>query len=116
MNPAMAAAWGAVALAFAGWMLPLEPSLLEEGYLIHFAQRMIDGEHLYRDLITYTGPLPFELLAALFRIFGEEIAVGRWAVAALHGWPRRRASTSRDARASAPSRTWPPPASRPRGA
>lgn len=85
MNALMAAAWGAVALALAGWMLPLEPSLLEEGYLIHFAQRMIDGEHLYRDLITYTGPLPFELLAALFRIFGEEIAVGRWAVGVLHG-------------------------------
>jgi len=64
-------------------MLPLEPSLLEEGYVVHFAQRIAAGEHLYRDLVTYTGPLPYEALALLFRAFGEEISVARGAVALL---------------------------------
>jgi len=64
-------------------MIPLEPDLLEEGMIVHFAQRMAHGEHLYRDLVFFSGPLPFELLSLLFRIFGEEIIVGRWAIVAL---------------------------------
>lgn len=64
-------------------MIPLEPDLLEEGMIVHFAQRMAHGEHLYRDLVFFSGPLPFELLSLLFRIFGEEIVVGRWAIVVL---------------------------------
>ena len=66
-------------------MIPLEPNLLEEGLILHVAQRMAAGEHLYRDVVSFTGPLPFELLAALFRAFGEEIVVARAAVVVLHG-------------------------------
>src|SRR5262245_46945335 len=76
------------ALAGAGACLSvarLEPNLVEEGLVLHFAERLLRGEHLYRDLVFFTGPLPFELLAALFRTFGAEIAVGRAAQAALHG-------------------------------
>ena len=65
------------ALAGAGTCLSvagLEPNLVEEGFVLHFAQRLARGEHLYRDLVFFTGPLPFELLGALFRAFGEEIA------------------------------------------
>jgi len=82
-----AAAWVQVALgaSVCALMTPLEPSLLEEGLLVHFAQRMGEGEHLYRDLVFFSGPLPFEALALLFRVFGEEIAVGRLALAGLSG-------------------------------
>jgi hypothetical protein len=59
--------------------------MVEEGLVVHVAQRLVRGEHLYRDVVFFTGPLPFELLGALFRAFGEEIAVGRVAQAATHG-------------------------------
>jgi len=66
-------------------MAPLEPNLLEEGLALHVAQRLAHGEHLYRDVMVFTGPLPFEALALLFRALGESIAVARGAVALLHG-------------------------------
>jgi len=47
---------GAVACAA---MIPLEPSLLEEGMILHVAQRLVAGELLFRDIASYTGPLPF---------------------------------------------------------
>jgi hypothetical protein len=62
----------------------LEPNLLEEGIELHVAQRLAQGERLYRDVIVFTGPLPFELLALLFRLFGEEVGVTRAAVIACH--------------------------------
>jgi hypothetical protein len=77
--------WVALGAATCALMTPLEPSLLEEGLLVHFAERMVAGEHLYRDLVFFSGPLPFEALALLFRWFGEEIAVGRMALAVLSG-------------------------------
>jgi hypothetical protein len=64
---------------------PFEPNLLEEGILLHIAQRIAHGEHLYRDVLAFTGPLPFQALALLFRVFGEEIWIGRTVVALLHG-------------------------------
>jgi hypothetical protein len=73
--------WGLVAAALAAAMAPLEPNLLEEGYLLHFAQRMVAGERLFTDLASFTGPLPFQLLAGLFRLFGEDVAVARGAIA-----------------------------------
>lgn len=75
-----AAAGAAAALATAG----LEPNLLEEGIVVHSAERMAEGEHLYRDIVFFTGPLPFELLAALFRIFGAKLLLARGAVVVLH--------------------------------
>ncbi len=78
-------AWAVLGAAFCISVGVLEPSLLEEGFIVHAAQRMIGGEHLYRDIVFFTGPFPFELLALLFRIFGEEISVARTAVALLHG-------------------------------
>jgi len=78
-------AWGVVGAAICGAMAPLEPNLLEEGLILHLAERMVGGERLYSELASFTGPLPFELLALLFRLFGEEIAVARAAVAVLAG-------------------------------
>jgi hypothetical protein len=75
-----------VAGAFAcGSMIPLEPNMLEEGLILEIAQRLIRGDRLYQDVVAFTGPLPFEALALLFRIFGEEIWVARTVVVALHG-------------------------------
>src|SRR5262245_4658497 len=86
---------GWTALATALWALcgaaaclsvaGLEPNLVEEGLVVHVAERLLRGEHLYRDVVFFTGPLPFELLGALFRLFGPELAVARAAQAAAHG-------------------------------
>lgn len=79
-----ASLWALLGAAACAAMIPLEPSLLEEGMMLHVAQRLVAGERLFRDIASYTGPLPFELLAGLFRLFGQEIAVGRMAVVVLH--------------------------------
>ena len=53
------------------------------GIVVHIAERMAAGEHLYRDVIVHTAPLPYELLALLFRGFGAEIEAARHAVIVL---------------------------------
>ena len=58
-------AWGIAAVVAGLAVAPLDPSLLEEGIVVHTAQRMLGGEQLYRDVVSHTGPLPYELLAAL---------------------------------------------------
>jgi hypothetical protein len=84
MRAAPLAGWG-LAAALAAWAVSgLEPNLVEEGMVLHIAQRLARGERLYRDVVFFTGPLPFELLALLFRAFGEEIAVGRAAMVLAH--------------------------------
>ena len=67
------------------YMAGFEPNLLEEGLILHVAERMQAGEHLYRDVASFTGPLPFELLSTLFRFFGAHIEVARAVVVLLHG-------------------------------
>jgi hypothetical protein len=61
-----------------------EPNLLEEGIELHVAQRLAGGDRLYRDALVFTGPLPFELLGLLFRVFGAEVWVARGVVVAMH--------------------------------
>jgi hypothetical protein len=78
-----ALAWAAVAAGFGASVALLEPSLLEEGIVVHAAERMAAGEHLYRDIVLFTAPLPYELLALLFRAFGAEIELARAALVAL---------------------------------
>jgi len=78
-----ALAWGLVAACFGGLVAGLEPNLLEEGIVVHAAERMAAGEHLFRDIVLFTAPLPYELLALLFRALGAEIAAARIAVVAL---------------------------------
>ncbi|MEE8509195.1 MAG: hypothetical protein V3T07_09045 [Myxococcota bacterium] len=77
--------WALVGGAACTVVIPLEPNMLEEGVVVHIAQRLLRGERLYQDVLAFTGPLPFEALALLFRLFGEEIVVGRLAIVALHG-------------------------------
>jgi hypothetical protein len=83
--PWAALTWAVVAVAATALVAPFEPNLLEEGILLHIAQRIAHGERLYRDVLAFTGPLPFEALALLFRAFGEQIWVGRAVVALLQG-------------------------------
>jgi hypothetical protein len=77
--------WGVAGAIGCGSMIPLEPNMLEEGLILEIAQRLNHGDRLYQDVVAFTGPLPFEALAWLFRVFGEEIMVARTAVAVLHG-------------------------------
>lgn len=77
--------WGLLGASSCFLVSGLEPNMLEEGLLLHVAERLAHGEQLYRDVLAFTGPLPFEVLALLFRLFGEEIWVGRAAVVVLHG-------------------------------
>lgn len=84
-HTAFALLWGVLGVVACGSVIGLEPNLVEEGLVIHVAQRLAAGEHLYRDIVFFTGPLPFELLGALFRVFGEQILVGRDAAALIQG-------------------------------
>ncbi len=82
--------WAALGWALLGalvcWsMAGLEPNLVEEGTVVHVAQRIAHGDRLYRDIVFFSGPLPFQLLALLFRVFGEELVVGRMAAVGLYG-------------------------------
>lgn len=81
----VALVWALVGGASCAAVIPLEPNLLEEGLILHVAQRMLRGEHLFRDIASFTGPLPFDALTLLFRIFGEEIVVARGAIVVLCG-------------------------------
>jgi len=51
--------------------------------MVHVARRLVAGEILFVDVASFTGPLPFELLAGLFRVFGDSLWVPRGAVVAL---------------------------------
>jgi hypothetical protein len=77
--------WGVLGALACLSVSGFEPNLLEEGIELHVAERLASGERLYRDVFAFTGPLPYELLGWLFRIFGEEIFVARGAVVVMHG-------------------------------
>jgi len=55
-------AWAVVATLACASVIRLEPNLVEEGLVVHVAQRLARGEHLYRDIVFFSGPLAFELL------------------------------------------------------
>lgn len=80
-----ACCWGAIGGLACASVAVLEPNVLEEGLPLHVAQRLLEGDRLYRDVVFFTGPLPFELLALLFGVFGDHVAVARGAVVALQG-------------------------------
>ncbi len=80
-----AGAWGLLGALACAALVPLEPNLLEEGFALHVAQRIAAGEHMYRDVVFFSGPAPFEALALLFRLLGDGVFVARGAVVVLHG-------------------------------
>jgi hypothetical protein len=77
--------WGLVGAAVCAAAALLEPNLVEEGAPLHVAQRLLQGDRLYTDVVLFFGPLPFELLAVLFRLFGEHLYVARGAIVLLQG-------------------------------
>ncbi len=50
---------------------------LDEGALVHVAERLAGGEVLYRDVATGIMPGTYYLLALLFEVFGVSLTVGR---------------------------------------
>jgi len=80
--------WGGVLWSLLGGlacllMAPLEPNLIEEGLMVHVAERMLAGEHLYRDVVSVTGPVPYALVAAAFALSGDTIIEARAVVVIL---------------------------------
>lgn len=75
--------WATLAATVGLVAAPLEPNVLEEGIVLHTAERLASGDHLYRDVISHTAPLPYELLALLFRAIAKEIAIARGAIVVL---------------------------------
>ena len=55
----------------------LEP---DEGIVLQGAQRILQGEVLYRDFFSYFTPGSYYFLALLFRVFGSSFLVGRTAL------------------------------------
>jgi 4-amino-4-deoxy-L-arabinose transferase-like glycosyltransferase len=81
---AMAAwAWAVVGGCVCASMSLLEPNVLEEGMMLHVGERLLAGEHLYRDIRLFTGPLPFAMTAASFLALGPSVLSARWGVVLL---------------------------------
>ena len=53
-------------------------SLQDEGNLLAWASRMLDGQQPYQDFFLRFMPTNLSILALGFRIFGEQIWVARW--------------------------------------
>ena len=72
----------AVALALAAVLIQIPflergISFYDEGSILTIADALRNGEMLYRDRVTTLGPLTFELLGVLFRLFGPSLLVAR---------------------------------------
>jgi tetratricopeptide (TPR) repeat protein/4-amino-4-deoxy-L-arabinose transferase-like glycosyltransferase len=68
----VALAAGVLALPFLAGI-----SMLDEGTLVHIADRIASGEVLYRDVATGVMPAAYYLQALLFFVFGRSLLVGR---------------------------------------
>jgi hypothetical protein len=52
--------------------------LSDEGYYLHYAERIASGQVPYKDFVLQYTPAYFYLLALLYKIFGAQILVGRF--------------------------------------
>ena len=52
--------------------------LFDEGYFVHSAERVFQGEQPYKDFALQYAPAYFYFLAFLYKIFGPSILVGRF--------------------------------------
>lgn len=52
--------------------------LSDEGYYVHYAERIANGQVPYKDFILQYSPGYFYLLALFYKIFGTQILVGRF--------------------------------------
>jgi hypothetical protein len=73
----------AIAFAIAAWFwltyFNRNTNLLDEGSTAAQALRIINGDLIYRDFFTVVTPGSYYTVAWLFRIFGEQLMVLRWA-------------------------------------
>lgn len=53
-------------------------NLLDEGFVLHVAERVMQGQVPYRDFFTQLTPGAFVTLAAVFAVTGPSVIVGRW--------------------------------------
>ena len=56
---------------------------LDEGIILQGAQRILDGQVLYRDFFSFFTPGSYYLLALVFRVFGDSFLVAHTALAFL---------------------------------
>jgi hypothetical protein len=74
----------AAAVVFYLTSLPHHLGVADESFYLNHARRIREGDVLYRDIFYYVTPVSYWLMAALFWLFGTDIAVARAATAALH--------------------------------
>lgn len=53
-------------------------NLLDEGFVLHVTERVMQGQVPYRDFFTQLTPGAFLALAAVFTVTGPSVMVGRW--------------------------------------
>src|SRR5439155_14978429 len=70
---------GALQIAFHNRGIWIE----DEGFILEAGARVARGEVLYRDVASALWPGVFWVQAGLFKLFGEGILPGRWAMVAL---------------------------------
>lgn len=58
-------------------------NLLDEGFVLHVAERVLRGQVPYRDFFTQLTPGAFLTLAAVFKLFGPSVIAGRWVTVGL---------------------------------
>ena len=86
------AEWGIVALLFVlatGYRLLFRrfvPMSYDEGITLQGAQRILDGQVLYRDFFSLVTPGSYYFFALIFRIFGDSMVVARTVVAIYGGF------------------------------
>ena len=67
-----------VALGHLGRVYNRGFNLLDEGFVLHVAERVLQGQVPYRDFFTQLTPGAFLALAAVFKVTGPSVIVGRW--------------------------------------
>jgi hypothetical protein len=53
-------------------------NLLDEGFVLHVAERVLQGQVPYRDFFTQLTPGAFVALAGVFAVTGPSVMAGRW--------------------------------------
>jgi hypothetical protein len=82
--------WAIALTLFAGtllylWILPHSLGGADESFFLYEAKRIRDGEVMYRDFFQFVAPLAWYVMAALYWLFGTDMATARIAMGAVHG-------------------------------
>ncbi len=74
--------FAAAVLYLVSW--PRDLGFADESYFLYEAERIRDGEVMYRDIFQFVSPLSWYLMAGLFWLFGTDLLVARVCMALLH--------------------------------